>query len=393
MGVPKPIFAGIGNLIYLILEATMSDQIIPSPPGPSPDQIRAIQFQVGIFKATPKVFVTPIIIALNLAVFVAMLIKGVSLTDPTTDALIRWGANFGPLVTHGQWWRLFTAMFLHIGIIHILMNMYVLYVSGPFVERLYGNVGYTVMYLLAGLFGSLVSVAWHPFTVSAGASGAIFGVYGGLFAFLLMQRTAIPRPMLASLLRNGAIFLGINLVYGISQAHVDMSAHLGGFVFGFVFGCPLAQPFTASGSAKLARSMMVFVVGLALSAGWAMKLPVTDDVSAALKRMGTLETASLKLYNDSLDQIKVDKITAPQFDQIVNQQLLPPWNNEKATLQKLRVEGPQKTLVDRLVNYMSLRAEGWSLTAKGITQNDSALIQQANQKQVEAQAVVKSLDK
>jgi len=369
----------------------MSDEIIPS--APSTDETPAVPFQVEIFRATPKVFVTPAIIAINLAVFVAMLIKGVSLMEPTTDALLQWGANFGPLVTHGQWWRLFTAMFLHIGLIHILMNMYVLYVSGPFVERLFGNLGFTVLYLLAGVFGSLVSVAWHPFTVSAGASGAIFGVYGGLFAFLLMQRNAIPRPLLVSLFRNGAIFLGVNLVYGVSQAHVDMSAHLGGFVFGFVFGCALAQPFAASPAARLARSMVVLMVGIALSAGWAMKLPVTDDMSAALKHMGTVETASLKLYNDSLDKIKSDKITAPQFDQIVNQQILPPWNNEKATLQKLRVEGPQKTLVDRLVAYMSLRAEGWSLTAQGIGQNNSALIKQANQKQKEAEAVVKSLNK
>jgi rhomboid protease GluP len=366
----------------------MSDEIIPVA-GEAP----ALPFQVGILRATPRVLVTPLVIALNLAVFVAMLIRGVSLMEPTSDALLQWGANYGPLVTHGQWWRLFTAMFLHIGIIHILMNMYVLYASGPFVERLYGNLGFTVLYLLAGVFGSLVSVAWHPFTVSAGASGAIFGVYGGLFAFLLVQRNAIPRPMLVSLFRSGAIFLGINLVYGVSQAHVDMSAHLGGFVFGFVFGCALAQPFAASPTARLARSMVVLMVGIALSVGWAMKLPVTDDVSAALKHMGTLETASLKLYNDSLDQIKTDKMTAPEFDQIVNQQLLPPWNNEKATLQKLRLEGAQKALVDRLVSYMSLRAEGWSLTARGISQNDSALIQQANRKQAEAQAVVKALDK
>ena len=86
-------------------------------------------------------------------------------------------------------------------------------------------------------------------------------------------------------------------------------------------------------------------------------------------------------------------LTAPEFDQIVNQQILPPWNNEKATLQKLRIEGQQKVLVDRLISYMTLRAEGWSLTAQGIRRNDSALIQQANQKQVEAEAVVKSLDK
>jgi len=123
----------------------------------------------------PRVFVTWVLIAINLAVFVLMVIRGVGLMDPSIDSLLKWGADFGPLTTHGQWWRMLTSTFVHVGILHIAMNMYILLVSGPFVERLYGNVGFAVLYLLSGLGGSLVSLAWHPMLVSAGASGAIFG--------------------------------------------------------------------------------------------------------------------------------------------------------------------------------------------------------------------------
>jgi rhomboid protease GluP len=351
------------------------------------------KFLIGIRLTTPRVFVTPLMVALNVAVFLAMVIKGVSFLEPSVDALIRWGANFGPLTTHGQWWRLLTSAFIHIGIIHILMNMYILYSSGDFVERLFGNLGFAVLYLLAGIGGSLVSLAWHPFTVAAGASGAIFGVYGGLFAFLAMQRQAIPGRLVASLSKNAAIFLGINLVYGASQAHVDMSAHMGGFGTGFLVGCALAQPFSTTRASRVTRSLVVLIAGTAMAAFCASRIPVVDDLQGELKHLSGLETASFKLFNDSLDQLRSDKIAAPAFDQIVNQQLLPPWNAEKASLQKLRVGAQQKSLVSHLVQYMSLRAEGWSLIAQGVSQNNSSLVTQANQKQAEAAEVAKSIGK
>lgn len=357
-----------------------------------PELTQAQQFQLGMLQTTPKVFVTHTLVAINLAVFVAMLLNGVSLLDPTTQALIRWGADYGPLTTHGQWWRLVTSAFIHIGIIHILMNMYILYTSGIFVERLFGNLGFAVLYMLAGIGGNLVSVAWHPTTVAAGASGAIFGVYGGLFAFLLMQRSAIPAPTVKALFRNAVIFLGYNLVYGASKAHVDMSAHLGGFASGFLVGCALAQPFTASRDSRMNRSVLVSILGLVICAGCAMKIPRVDDLEAAFHHLDAVETPSLKLFNDSLDQLQSGKLTAPQFSDIVHNQLLPPWNAEKVSLQKLAVSGAQKDLVGRLTQYMSLRAEGWSLIAEGASQGNSDLIKQANQKQDEAEQIVKSLN-
>jgi membrane associated rhomboid family serine protease len=84
-------------------------------------------------------FATWILIAINVAVFVVMGARGVSLENPTPSALVAWGANYGPLVTRGQWWRLLTSMFVHIGVLHLLMNMLVLWSVGPFTERYFGT--------------------------------------------------------------------------------------------------------------------------------------------------------------------------------------------------------------------------------------------------------------
>ncbi len=186
--------------------------------------------------------VTTALIVLNVLVFLGMAVSGVSLTDPTVLQLVHWGANYGPLTVSGQWWRLLTACFLHIGFIHIAFNMYVLYQVGPFTERLFGPWRFLVVYLAAGIGGNLLGLYLHPNIVSAGASGAIFGVYGGLLAFLLRQRAVIRPEAAKSVAKSALIFLGYNLVFGLASPHTDLTAHFGGLLVGFLVGYALASP-------------------------------------------------------------------------------------------------------------------------------------------------------
>lgn len=208
---------------------------IPAPVRPA-DHPRTTAFQLG---AAP---VTPILIGLNILVYVLMFLSGVSPTDPTVLQLLHWGANFGPLEHAGQWWRLFTACFLHIGFVHIASNMYVLYQVGPFTERLYGTARYLALYLIAGIAGNILGLVLHPMTVSAGASGAIFGVYGGLLAFLLRQRAVLRPEAVRAIGQSALIFVGFNLFYGFASAHIDMTAHIGGLAAGFLVGLVLVRP-------------------------------------------------------------------------------------------------------------------------------------------------------
>ena len=205
------------------------------------------------------------LIALNVLVYVAMCLKGVSPMSPTPAEVLPWGADAGPLTLTGDWWRILTSTFIHFGLIHIAMNMYILYQVGPFTELLYGRVRFLLLYLLAGLGGSIVSLAVHPLTTSAGASGAIFGVYGALLAFLVVQRGVIPASRSRAIAQSAGIFLVYNLLFGLASRTTDLSAHGGGFVVGFLAGCVLARPAVA-GTRRLpvARTAAVAIVGLGL---------------------------------------------------------------------------------------------------------------------------------
>ena len=189
----------------------------------------------------PRAIVTETLIGLNVLVFVLMVLQGISPVSPSPEDLLRWGADFGPLTLQGQWWRLLTAVFLHFGIIHLGLNMYVFYQVGNYTEALYGRVKYLLLYLVTGVLGNIASLLIHPLSVGAGASGAIFGVYGAFLGFLFIRRKVIPHPAMQQMVRSTTMFLGINLVYGLMSATIDMSAHIGGLVSGFLLGCFLTE--------------------------------------------------------------------------------------------------------------------------------------------------------
>jgi rhomboid protease GluP len=195
-----------------------------------------------IHEATPRAPAWRVLLAANLVVFGAMAIGGVGIFWPTAGAAIAWGANFGPLTVTGEWWRLGSSMFVHFGLIHIGFNMYALRVLGPFLERLYGSVAFTTVYLLAGLGGSLTSVATSPYATSAGASGAIFGLFGALLGFLVAAGASVPPTVRKRLRGVGLKLAGINLLLGVVIPVVDNAAHTGGLVVGFVAGVIVARP-------------------------------------------------------------------------------------------------------------------------------------------------------
>ncbi|MFC1858608.1 rhomboid family intramembrane serine protease [Thermodesulfobacteriota bacterium] len=221
-------------------------------------------FQNTLREMTPKVIFTPVIIGINTLVFVVMLINGVDVLSPTIKSLLSWGANFGPSTVDDEWWRLLTCTFLHIGIIHLLFNMWVLWDVGNLVERLVGNVGFVVLYLVSGLIGSLASVFWNPFVVGAGASGAVFGVCGALIAFLAWG-SSIPTEVLGKLRNSVLAFLAYNLLFGLGQEGIDMAAHIGGLAAGFICGVAMRQRLTPDSVAKrYIRNVLTVVIGVAL---------------------------------------------------------------------------------------------------------------------------------
>jgi rhomboid protease GluP len=135
-------------------------------------------------------------------------------------------------VAEGQWWRLIAAMFLHGNIIHLLFNSLVLFDLGPSAEEMYGPSRFLVLYLLAGIGGSLASFFWHPFVIMVGASGALFGLIGVMIAYGYRHRTALGEQVKSMYLR-WAIY---GLIMGFVIPGVDNAAHVGGLIAGLVFG-------------------------------------------------------------------------------------------------------------------------------------------------------------
>jgi rhomboid protease GluP len=157
------------------------------------------------------------------------------------EALVDLGALYGPYtVQDGQWWRLGSAMFLHGGTTHLLMNMFSLYLIGRGAEMYFDTKSYLSIYLFSGLLGGMVSLYMHPASVGVGASGAIFGVFGALAGFYLAHRDHIEEHSKA-FMKDFAIIMGINMVLGFSIEAIDVSAHVGGLVVGFVGGYMLSS--------------------------------------------------------------------------------------------------------------------------------------------------------
>ncbi|WP_238536370.1 rhomboid family intramembrane serine protease [Sulfurovum sp. AR] len=184
---------------------------------------------------------TYILLASSSVVYLFSALLSQSLSDMDMQVLVDMGALFGPLtVLKGEWWRLLTAMFLHGGMTHLLMNMFSLYLVGRGAEMYFDTKSYLSIYFFSGIIGGLVSLYIHPVSVGVGASGAIFGVFGALAGFFLAHREKIASHTKA-FMKDFSIIIAINLVIGFSIPSIDVSAHIGGLIVGFIGGFVLSK--------------------------------------------------------------------------------------------------------------------------------------------------------
>src|SRR5215471_4985310 len=181
---------------------------------------------------------TYVLVGINCAVFLWMVLHGVSPSDPTVDQLRHFGAANAWLILHGQWYRLLTATFVHVGLIHIATNMWCLWNLGLLGEPLLGPWGMIAVYVLTGVAGNLLSllvnILMRDFvSVGAGASGAVFGIAGILIVLLSNKKLPIPAFELNRLRRSVIQFAVLNLIIGLGTVilpviRIDNSAHVGG---------------------------------------------------------------------------------------------------------------------------------------------------------------------
>lgn len=177
-------------------------------------------------------FVTSIILDINIVVFLVMVFSGIHLISPNGLELLEWGANRRSETSGGDWWRLVSSMFLHGGIMHLFLNVYGLVLAAIFVEPIFGRTRYFVLYFISGICGSLASIYWYENTISVGASGAIFGLYGSILGLLLTNEFEGEKRVILLLVGP---YVGINLLFGLTGG-IDNAAHMGGLIAGAVSG-------------------------------------------------------------------------------------------------------------------------------------------------------------
>jgi membrane associated rhomboid family serine protease len=225
--------------------SSVEQEPVPAWSRPSNMQRRMVRTRFWMSQ-NPR-FVTNIIIAINVAVYVVVLILSATIgtgigpllgTDP--NVLVTAGAQVNSLVAQGQVWRIFTAMFLHFNLLHIGLNMLSLFLIGAVVEIFYGKWRYLLIYLLSGIAGGIVTYfVMPPETLAAGASGAIFGVFGALGVFYLANRQALGRYGTGAI-TNWLFWLGLNLVFGFTNSgSIGIWDHIGGLVAGMIIGALL----------------------------------------------------------------------------------------------------------------------------------------------------------
>lgn len=216
-----------------------------------------LQAEQAIFKFG-KPFFTYLLLLSVAVMFVLLELNGGSMRILT---LVEFGAKYNPLIEGGEYWRLFTAMFLHIGFLHFFMNSLALFYLGSAVERIFGSWRFLFIYIIAGLFGSIASFAFND-QVAAGASGAIFGCFGALLHFGINHRKLFFRTMGMSVI----VILIINLSLGFLVPMIDNGAHIGGLVGGFLASFVVQLP------KQRFKIRQLFLLGVVVAVGYGLFL-------------------------------------------------------------------------------------------------------------------------
>jgi membrane associated rhomboid family serine protease len=313
-------------------------------------------------------WVTPTIVIVNVLVFVAMIIEARDSGDFNSTRIQFWGANIGPFTLQGQWWRLFTAMFVHGSIAHLVLNMWALWSVGRMTERLFGSRTYLLLYLGAGLLASLSTLLWNPASSSIGASGAIFGVFGAFLAGLLSQRARVPAVVLRSHWIPTLLFVVFNLIGGALQPNIDNAAHVGGLIAGLGIGFLLARrvdnlqgSFLGIGAVKVA--VLVWMLS-ATGAVWYVtregsQVPVAQQFIAEQPWFVTEEARNLRTWQQLGALSSSGSMSDATLSTRVEKEILPFWKSAWPKLRALarKTNGPEKEYLLGVANYAQLRAD------------------------------------
>ena len=363
------------------------------PPERTPDftpQLAAhVQFERSLIAQSPKTPSTYALIGLCVFVFVGTALGMDHLFGFDGPSLVRLGSNFGPYTTEGEWWRLVTCLFLHIGLIHLAFNMWALASFGPLVERLYGSVSFALIYLIAGVAGSLASVSWNPAVNSVGASGAIFGLLGALIAAQVRNQGSIPVNVLRPLRYSSLIFTGFALLAGLRSGGVDNAAHLGGVTAGFLMGLTLSRaitglPLSVGGLLRrlgvaVAAAFLLLGAGLAVAKYASTRLTGEALYAATVLWFGPGEGEALRRWHSLGALSKKNKWNDVTYASRIEAEVIPFWREADARVNKveLPVTSDDYESLQWLRAVTHDRVHAYQLLVQGMRKGDGKTVDDA----------------
>lgn len=386
-------------------DAAVAERIRNLLPGETTSDFRRrlpeeVAFDARMRSRTPNAYVTIALVLLNMSVFVVTATKGAPLFASNGDIEIQWGSNFGPFTTDGDWWRLLTSTFIHFGILHLFFNMWFLAATGPLVERLFGSTTFLFLYLVSGVVSSLAGLTWHPAANSAGASGAIFGLYGALLAALILHDSSIPVSVAAPLKRSAIVLTLYSMAAGLLVPGVDVAGHIGGLFGGFILGAVFARRLAISD--EPARRIPILLRGAALGAVLICIGTFLALDSASLMQGSGLFWRTQHWFKRNEDfavarwlsisaQVRKDKLDDAHFADLVARQVLPVWQEAEHRFQavKLNNTSPEFPKLQFLREFTTSRRTGYEMIVKAARAHDSALSERGSAELLRGNQMVK----
>jgi membrane associated rhomboid family serine protease len=331
----------------------------------------------GILRARTRwAPVTPAVVGLNMAIFVLMAFGTGAISAP--DTLISWGASFGPRTTNGEWWRLVTMLFVHTNVLHLAADVVGLLAIGLVLERIVGPVAFAAVYVTAGVCSSALTLAASPMAVSAGASGAIFGVCGlALVAFIRGVRHTAPRVPL-TVVKGIASGAAVFVLYSLATSAIGSGPELLSLLVGCLCGVLVRQrandrPAPAMRSAALVATAVV----LALVA--VRPLHGMTDLRPELQRLAEGEQHMAAVYREAADRFTRGRLSARALATLIERDIMPELHATRARVASLTGIPPeQRPLQTAAETYLRLRDESWRTRVKALNDGSMSMLRQAD---------------
>jgi membrane associated rhomboid family serine protease len=320
------------------------------------------QFRQSLRARARWALVTPGLVAVSVALFALMAAGPGALADPGT--IVGWGGNYWLRTRNGEWWRVITSMFVHTGVLHLLVNVAGLAQIGLILERLVGRLIVLAVFLTAGVFANLVNLSTHLMATGVGASAAIFGLYGVLVAAAVWSirhpaAPTIPFAVVKTLVPAAAVFV----LYNLFDGSLGGAAELTGLLAGLVFGTLLIRA-VSDGKPSERRLAWVSAAAVVVAVVSAIPLRGITDVQPELERTFTVEARTAADFRQAAERVKKGAADSDALVLLIDRTILPELDAAAARLTALdSVPEDHQPLVADAQEYARLRSESWRLRA------------------------------